>query len=465
MLSNIVMKNLLFAAWKNSSQPKIGQFEIYTYDDNGSLIQKLTKETSTGTILEKIEYEYNLANRLSKVTKTISGSNVAEIIEYKYNPESIRVRKKSWTEVDGTPQGDDVTTNYLIDAYNHTGFAQVFVEDDGTDKTSYIIGDDIVAQATNTDNPEYLLYDGHGSTRQTTDYTGSVTDSFSYDAYGVTLGSPASTSTNLLYAGEQFDSDLSQYYLRARYYDPLNGRFSRMDPFAGNNLDPQSLHKYLYVHANPVNNTDPAGLMVTATALELNVSMFIISVITSVVVLDVMQRARGQMTITEAFIGAIQLATEYAAAGVIEVASMIHQNTRQVGQALRKAAKAIKKTVKDLLKQKPYFVFERLTPNIYKFTISCLIANPMWYTLTWHGNKAWTNANRAWVKSRYGYLRKPGYSIDEFPYASTVEGGKGAMGCAVPWRENCVQGGYLHAHYYWILKKPMTKFLVIPVPK
>jgi len=27
MLSNIVMKNLLFAAWKNSSRPKIGQFE------------------------------------------------------------------------------------------------------------------------------------------------------------------------------------------------------------------------------------------------------------------------------------------------------------------------------------------------------------------------------------------------------------------------------------------------------
>jgi len=28
MLSNIVMKNLLFAAWKNSSRHKIGQFEL-----------------------------------------------------------------------------------------------------------------------------------------------------------------------------------------------------------------------------------------------------------------------------------------------------------------------------------------------------------------------------------------------------------------------------------------------------
>ena len=31
MLSNIVMKNLLFAAWKNSSRPKIGQFELFNH--------------------------------------------------------------------------------------------------------------------------------------------------------------------------------------------------------------------------------------------------------------------------------------------------------------------------------------------------------------------------------------------------------------------------------------------------
>jgi len=71
---------------------------------------------------------------------------------------------------------------------------------------------------------------------------------------------PDTPATNLLYAGEQFDIDAQQYYLRARYYDPLNGRFNRMDPFAGNRSDPQSLHKYLYCHANPINNVDPTGL-------------------------------------------------------------------------------------------------------------------------------------------------------------------------------------------------------------
>jgi len=32
-----------------------------------------------------------------------------------------------------------------------------------------------------------------------------------------------------------------------------------LDPFAGNFEDPQSLHKYLYTHGDPVNGIDPSG--------------------------------------------------------------------------------------------------------------------------------------------------------------------------------------------------------------
>jgi len=72
---------------------------------------------------------------------------------------------------------------------------------------------------------------------------------------------PSSAATQLLYAGEMYDQYVDQYYLRARYYSPATGRLNRIDPFAGNNRDPQSLHKYLYVHCNPVNGIDPTGLM------------------------------------------------------------------------------------------------------------------------------------------------------------------------------------------------------------
>jgi RHS repeat-associated protein len=66
-----------------------------------------------------------------------------------------------------------------------------------------------------------------------------------------------------LYSGEQFDSKIGQQYLRARYYDPATGRFYRLDPFFGNLSDPLSLHKYLYTHADPVNEIDPNGLEAT----------------------------------------------------------------------------------------------------------------------------------------------------------------------------------------------------------
>ena len=108
------------------------------------------------------------------------------------------------------------------------------------------------------------MYDGHGSTRLLTDSSGTIADRMSYDAYGIMLGGNPTNleppTTNLLYSGEQFDVDLQQQYLRARWYDQNDGRFNRLDPFNGNQSDPQSLHKYPYTHGNPINATDPAGL-------------------------------------------------------------------------------------------------------------------------------------------------------------------------------------------------------------
>ena len=50
---------------------------------------------------------------------------------------------------------------------------------------------------------------------------------------GPEAANPSTPMTNMLYTGEEFDTDAQQYYLRARYYNPLNGRFNRMDPYAG----------------------------------------------------------------------------------------------------------------------------------------------------------------------------------------------------------------------------------------
>jgi len=61
------------------------------------------------------------------------------------------------------------------------------------------------------------------------------------------------------YRGEQYDSDLGLYYLRARYYNPATGRFLNRDPEEGQPNDPATLHKYLYANGDPVNRFDPRG--------------------------------------------------------------------------------------------------------------------------------------------------------------------------------------------------------------
>jgi RHS repeat-associated protein len=67
-------------------------------------------------------------------------------------------------------------------------------------------------------------------------------------------------------SGEQFDSDLGLYYLRARYYNPATGRFLSRDPEEFKPLDSKrkpvdsgKLHRYLYAGADPVNRIDPSG--------------------------------------------------------------------------------------------------------------------------------------------------------------------------------------------------------------
>ena len=62
-----------------------------------------------------------------------------------------------------------------------------------------------------------------------------------------------------VYRAEQYDSDLGFYYLRARYYNPLTGRFLSRDPEDGQIKVPATLHKYLYADGDPVNGQDPSG--------------------------------------------------------------------------------------------------------------------------------------------------------------------------------------------------------------
>jgi RHS repeat-associated protein len=100
----------------------------------------------------------------------------------------------------------------------------------------------------------FYEYDGEGSVRQLTSSAGTQTDAYEYDAFGNEINHTGTTANNYLYRGEQWDSDLSLYYLRARYYNPLTGRFLSVDSQAD-----EGQRRYEYAAADPANGMDPTG--------------------------------------------------------------------------------------------------------------------------------------------------------------------------------------------------------------
>ena len=156
-----------------------------------------------------------------------------------------------------------VTTNYLVDTQNPTGYAQVVDElQSGTVTRTYGYGLERIDENQLLNSawaPSFYGYDGHGSVRELTNAAGAVTDSYDYDAFGNLINSTGSTPNNYLFAGEQYDPTLNLYYNRARYYNTTTGRFWSMDTVEGNTHDPLSLHKYLYVANNAPNLADPSG--------------------------------------------------------------------------------------------------------------------------------------------------------------------------------------------------------------
>ena len=149
------------------------------------------------------------------------------------------------------------TTTFLVD--KNQRYAQVLLETTGSAIVTYTYGHGLISQTRPGTGTRFYQYDGQFSTRQLTSTTAVVTDTYSYDAFGVLLSSTGSSPNVYLYAGEQLDPNVGFYYLRARYYNPVQGRFITTDPEEGNIFDPVSLHRYLYANANPVNNRDPSG--------------------------------------------------------------------------------------------------------------------------------------------------------------------------------------------------------------
>jgi RHS repeat-associated protein len=206
----------------------------YTYDNNGNM-------TSRTDGLGTTTYQYNAENRLIGINK--SGGTA---IIYRYDPFGKRIEKN----VNGT------ITRYLYDGED------ILYELDGSNT--------ILARYTHGPGVDehlivrrgganyYYHADGLGSITHITDVSGNIVQTYVYNAFGEIVNQYGNLPNTFTYTSREYDPESGLYYYRARYYDSKIGRFLQTDPigFSGGGVN-----LYAYVANNPVNFTDPFGLV------------------------------------------------------------------------------------------------------------------------------------------------------------------------------------------------------------
>jgi RHS repeat-associated protein len=210
----------------------------FTFDANGSVTSK-TEGTKTYT------YDWNYENRLRQWT------DGEQTVSYHYDG----LRNRRATVKDG------VTTRYVLDT--STALPNVLAETDvsGNIAARYIYGLGLIAKV-DGQGTHYYHYDPLGSTIALSDETAQTTDKYAYDPFGELANRAGSNENPFTFVGQYglMDEGNGLYYVRARYYDSIVGRFLNKDLVFGDEMDPKSLHRYLYVLNRPIGLVDKTGL-------------------------------------------------------------------------------------------------------------------------------------------------------------------------------------------------------------
>jgi RHS repeat-associated protein len=383
----------------------------------------------------------------------INATNGATVIALTYDGDGNRASKK----IGGT------TNYYLLDDRNPSGYAQVLEERQGSNLIRvYNYGLSLISQrqvASGTTN--YYGYDGHGSARFLLSPTGGITDTYIYDAYGSIIASTGTTSNNYLYCGQQYDPDLGLYYNRARYLNANTGRFLTMDTYEADQSDPQSLHKYLYCQANPVNMADPSGQDGDLASLSFSTGIAVgLASFTAVATVEAKTHAVSQVISSVAAWGvetltaegvSIEDADEYVALSALQ----------RAGTSLAAVIATARARSRPNIKVMPV---PRIVMNEIADHITKAMAQrkpPLLTRIT--GPQIRINRANALGFRRYQSAGS-GKQWDEYPFAASGQGGFGASVEPVDAGENALQGGIMSAVYAAEDIKPGDQYLVVIVP-
>lgn len=256
---------LIEQSWQNQNSHRDhndGKTE-YTYDKNGNLIKKVEPKKpfhiKTTTL-----YTYDFENRLVKVE--IQRGHQEKVVAFTYDPFGRRLSKsvlKEEIEEDNDRDEKDCRHNRHLPRTTFFAYdnQNIIMEYDEKGKTTarYVHGLGIDEPlAVYKDGETYYYHaDGLGSITALTGKHGQIVQKYEYDSFGNLKNSGIIVEQPYAYTGREWDKETGLYYYRARYYDPMDGRFISKDPIGFRGGD---VNLFAYVGNDPINWIDPTGL-------------------------------------------------------------------------------------------------------------------------------------------------------------------------------------------------------------
>ena len=224
--------------------------EIYSYD-RGRLRNRTVERQQDPAGSQTYTYRYDAqGNTLSDGENTYLYDCLNRITEVKTKAGDIQ---KNHYDAEGLRS--QMEENGKLVSFIYADREVIAEEDEAGEHIRYIRGHELLASDSERARTYYhYACDEMGSITDITDCDGTVLNHYAYDAFGNRTVEEETVENRFGFAGEMLDAVTGQYYLRARFYNPVIARFLSEDTYYGDGLN-----LYAYCHNNPVGYVDPSG--------------------------------------------------------------------------------------------------------------------------------------------------------------------------------------------------------------